>query len=280
MKIKDFLKSTVFMVIIIVITIVLCALTYYRVEYKPKADMEKIEMLSKKLVSYNYNPKLAEQLINTEDFDYRWININRLHNINDTTNRRPIDSLFIYHTKDGYKVSYKVIFRTSKKFFDLDVNTQMNVLTNIYNVCDHHFQTGFSLKNIFYKDPQNELVDKDNKFISALLCCIEIHINDNNCIFDTKDVNPEDISDSFSDHKGIGVIYISDLIIEKDDTYKQNNDTCNEDPILISDKELSAALKNARSDVEKILDVKDFRDNQNIFIEYNTYKALTIDFNI
>lgn len=279
MNIKNIFKSTTFMVIIMLISIILCAATYYRIEYKPKADAKRIESLTKKLVSCNYNPRLANQLINPDRYDYRWININLLHTVLDTTNQWPQETPFIYYTKDGYKVSYRVRFRTSKKFFKLDVNTQINILTNIYNVCDHHFQNGFELKNIFYKDSQNELVDKDKKFISALLCCIEIHINDNNHIFNTKDINFEDISDSFDDHDGIGVIDISDITIKKDDTYKQINDDYNKLSVLNEDKDLNTTLTSAENEFKKILSIKDFTDDDNIFISYNTYKAFCIDFN-
>ena len=270
MNIKKFFKSTTFLIIIMVICLACAGISYYYAQYKPKVDEERIKVLSKTLVSYNYNPRLAEQLVNPDGTAFRWICINRLHETNDTANRRLLGKSFTYYTEGGYKISYDIRFRTSKKFFKLDVNTQMNVLTNIYNVCNYHLQKEFVFDNdSLSMNIHGTWFVNGNSFLTGLLYCIKSHINDNNYIVETKKVDPEDISGICGNHKGLGVIYVDHINVVKDNSYNPDS-VYNEYSILTEDTDLIKALRETKGITNHR--IKDFSNKKRLFMTYVEYE--------
>lgn len=161
---------------------------YYTV-YRPKAKAKEINKLECKFKTYGYNPSIAEDLVEGRRTGYWNIEITNLRD--DSTFR------FVYYTPDSCKIKYTISFWTTPKFYKYNINTQINILTNIYNVCKYDFQKECKIDNIYYKDKNMNCYCIDQlKFMRELIRCIKRHIN---C------VNPIN-----------AIEYIDDSVIEDD----------------------------------------------------------------
>ena len=163
--------------------IILLFLGFYYDIYYPKANEQEKQGLTILLKTYGYNTELAEDLVDGRKSGYWSMNITMLK-----TN--PDSLSFVYYTTDSAKISYTVSFWTTPKFFKYNVNTQMNILTNIYKTCKYHFPQEYKLDSIYYKDFNSGYYSQDSqKFIDSLIICIKQHINDKNNIKDIQEVD-------------------------------------------------------------------------------------------
>ena len=162
--------------------IIINAFNFYYDWYRSNTDKENIAMLKNIFLVYGYDTSLAENLVEGKRTGYQSINITALENNSVQT--------FTYYTIDSVKVDYTVSFWTTPEFFKYNLNTQMNILTNIHKVCKYHFQNEYKLDSIYYKSNETGYYIKNNKkFIVALINCIKKHINDKNNIKDIQEVN-------------------------------------------------------------------------------------------
>lgn len=197
---KKIIENFWFIVILTIITLIGTCTNLYYDWYKPNQQKYKMEYLENELARNGYNRKIAKALLSEYTEDIHFFNVPEL--------MLKGDSVFTYYTSDGYKVTYIPEFTSYKPFNTCDINTQMNVLTNIYRACSEHFQNEYRCQldslvqtnEVIYlsrdkigKDRKisRELLDKEgvktlwlNKraFMDALTNCIKRHINDDNNI--------------------------------------------------------------------------------------------------
>lgn len=205
---KIFESFSFFAVMTVILVAITCYNTYYS-WYKPNQQQYKMDYLENELARNGYNRKVAKALLSEYTEDIHFFNVPEL--------MLKGDSVFTYYTSDGYKVTYIPEFTSYKAFNTCDINTQMNVLTNIYRACSEHFQNEYQCQldslvqtnEVIYlsrdkigKDRKisRELLDKEgvktlwlNKraFMDALTNCIKRHINDDNNITDAQKISSE-----------------------------------------------------------------------------------------
>lgn len=205
---KIFESFSFFAVMTVILVTITCYNTYYS-WYKPNQQQYKMDYLENELARNGYNRKIAKALLSEYTEDIHFFNIPEL--------MLKGDSVFTYYTSDDYKVTYIPEFTSYKAFNTSDINTQMNVLTNIYKACSEHFQNEYRFQldslvqtnKVIYlsrdkigKDRKisRELLDKEgvtslwlNKraFMDALTNCIKRHINDDNNITGAQKISPE-----------------------------------------------------------------------------------------
>lgn len=206
---KKFFNSFSFCIIVTIILVISTGFNAYKSWYKPNQKKYKTEYLENELARNGYNRKIAKPLLSEFTEDIHFIDITELMLKGDT--------VFTYYTTDNYKVTYKLEYISYKTFNTYDINTQMNVLTNIYRACSEHFQKEFQVQldslvqsnNIIFlskdkigKDRKisRELLDKEgvrtlwvNKhmFTNALAECVKRHINDDNNIVGVQKIDPD-----------------------------------------------------------------------------------------
>ena len=186
---KKFLNSIFFALTIIIV--VITSFNVYTSWYKPHQLEYKTGILENVLSQNSYNPEIAEPLLSDSQEGVHFYDISKL--------MLNADSVFTYYTTDGYKITYTVEFISQARFNKLDINTRMNILTNIYKVCKTYFQNEYQLDSIAYKDNRFGWIYLNNsKFDYALAECVKRHINDNNNIVCVREVTAEDLDNTDS----------------------------------------------------------------------------------
>ena len=138
------------------------------------------EQLQKDLLSYGYNPELAEVMVCPPDSGHASILINTI-NRNDSVYSS--STKFTFYTADYCEFDYKVYFKALPAFFELKPHTQLALLTNIYKCGFVHFRKEYAdtkLKDFidFSLLKRAHVVVFNKEFINKFNECVHKHFND------------------------------------------------------------------------------------------------------
>lgn len=260
---KIFESFSFFAVMTVILVAITCYNTYYS-WYKPNQKKYKTEYLENELARNGYNRKIAKPLLSEFNEDIHFFDITELMLKGDT--------VFTYYTTDNYKVTYKLEYTSYNTFNTYDINTQMNVLTNIYRACSEHFQKEFQVQldslvqsnNIIFlskdkigKDRKisRELLDKEgvrtlwinkHKFTNVLAECVKRHINDDNNIVGVQKIDHDIFNKIDEKWKSYGELgQLGFLSLDGDFQWEKLSDK------EIKDREIKEQVLKASEDVIK-----------------------------